>query len=62
MEALINKTQLAQMLGISIKTIDLWMSKGYGPQPVYMGRLVRFRSTDVEAFVESLNNQKENKI
>ena len=58
MEPLYSKKQVSELLQISDKTLDLWTSKGFGPKPIYLGRLVRFRKSDVEAFVELLSEEK----
>lgn len=59
MDTLLTKQQLAEMLRISVKTIDLWIAKGYGPSPLKIGRLVRFRVKDVATFInESVMQEK----
>lgn len=58
METLMDKKQLAELLSVSVKTIDLWMSQGKGPRPVRIGKLVRFKQSDVEAFIQQLTEEK----
>jgi excisionase family DNA binding protein len=58
METLIDKRQLAEQLSVSVKTIDLWVSRGKGPRPVRIGKLVRFKQSDVEAFIQQLTEEK----
>lgn len=51
---LLNVTQVAKRLGISIRTVWRLTSAGQLAQPVAIGRCKRWRRRDVEAFVESL--------
>lgn len=55
METLLDKQQVAELLQISVKTLDLWIRKGTSPKPVYLGRLVRFRQSEVESFIQNLS-------
>lgn len=54
MTKLLCKREVADMFNVSIKTLELWVSKGYGPRAMKMGRLVRFRNEDVENFINEL--------
>jgi len=54
METLLDKKQVAALLNISVKTLDLWIQKSKGPRPVRIGRLVRFKRTVIEAFIKNL--------
>lgn len=60
MEELITKQQFADMLKISVKTIDLWIAKGYGPTPLKIGRMVRFKKADIMKFIEECLEEKLN--
>lgn len=53
METLLNKKQVAELLNISVKTLDLWVSKGKGPKPLYLGRLVRFAQSEIASFIQN---------
>lgn len=44
--------QLADELGVPIRTIYAWRSKGYGPRGATFGKHVRFRRSDVEQWIE----------
>lgn len=55
METLLDKQQVAELLQISVKTLDLWIRKATGPKPIYLGRLVRFRKSEVESFIKNLS-------
>ncbi len=58
MQQLMDKKQLAALLGVSVKTIDLWISQGKGPKPLRIGRLVKFQHSDVETFIQQLTGEK----
>lgn len=57
METLLDKKQVAELLTISVKTLDLWIQKSDGPKPVRIGRLVRFKQSEVEAFINQLTTE-----
>lgn len=42
--------EAAQILGLSPATLEVWRCHGGGPVFVKMGRAVRYRYTDLEAF------------
>ena len=54
MENFINKTALADMLGISIRTLELWVARRGFPAPRHVSgsRLAVFRGSAVEAWLE----------
>lgn len=54
MENFINKTSLADMLGISTRTLELWVARRGFPAPRHIGgsRLAFFRVSEVEAWLE----------
>jgi excisionase family DNA binding protein len=43
--------QLAEELGVPVRTIYQWRSKGSGPRGATFGRPVRFRRSDVEKWI-----------
>lgn len=50
---LINDVELADLLGASLQTVRNWRWRGEGPRFVKLGgRMVRYRSIDVAAFLE----------
>jgi excisionase family DNA binding protein len=53
MNTLISKVMLAQMLGISIFTVDAWVSKRKNIPFIKVGGRVMFSEDDVVAFIES---------
>lgn len=54
METLLNKKQVAELLTISVKTLDNWIQDNKGPKPVRIGRMVRFKQSKVETFINNL--------
>ena len=45
--------QLAERLGLAPITVETWRKRGKGPPYVRLGRAVRYRISDVEAWAES---------
>jgi excisionase family DNA binding protein len=50
-EKLWSVRELSEFLGIPVDTIYQWRSQGYGPIGRRMGKYVRFRPSDVFAWV-----------
>jgi predicted DNA-binding transcriptional regulator AlpA len=49
----VDRTEVAHMLGLSVKTLDKWALLGIGPRFRRIGhRAVRYELADVEAFIE----------
>jgi hypothetical protein len=53
-DKMIDQKELASMLGISVKTLECWRWKRIGPKYVKLGRLARYRMSDVMAYVQDL--------
>lgn len=53
-EEYIDDNEVAKILGKSVLTIRNWRSKGYnyGPRFLKIGHNVRYRRSDVEAWIE----------
>ena len=51
MERLLDTAEIAEQLGMSVSTIRKWVHYGFIPH-VKLGRAVRFREKDVEAWIE----------
>ena len=49
---LLDAGDVAQLLGIHVRTLWRWSSSGTLPEPVRIGRVVRWRFTDLQAFLE----------
>lgn len=45
--------EAAEYLNVKIDTLEAWRCRGCGPRYLKMGRLVRYRKVDLDAFVES---------
>jgi hypothetical protein len=54
MKKTINKTEAAKILGMPAQTLELWMSKKFGPTPTWFGKLAQFDRAEVEAFAQKL--------
>lgn len=52
-EALLTEAQAAQVLSLSIRTLQCWRMRGNGPQFVRAGRAVRYRRADIHRWVEA---------
>jgi len=50
---LIDECALALRLGISRSTLQSWRYAGRGPRFIKVGRLVRYRNADVDAYLEA---------
>lgn len=51
-ERLMSLAEVADHLGVPIKTLYTWRSRGQGPPGYRIGRHVRYRRADVEAWLE----------
>jgi len=52
-EGLWDKRKTARFLSISTKTLDRWLYEKRGPRGLRVGAQIRFRPTDVHAFLDS---------
>ena len=50
---LLTPKQLAEYLGVPVKTLYSWRYLGSGPRAVHAGRYLRFRRGDVETWLEA---------
>lgn len=50
--SLLSEKQAAGVLGLSIRTLQSWRLRGGGPMFVKAGRAVRYRTADLERWVE----------
>ena len=53
-DKMIDQKELASMLGISVKTLEGWRWKKQGPKYIKLGRLARYRMSDVLSFIKGL--------
>lgn len=49
-DALLTEVKAADLLSISIRTLQAWRSKGCGPAFVRLGRAIRYRRSDLFAW------------
>ena len=52
-QELLDTSELADLLTNKSNTIEGWRIKGVGPRYIKIGRLVRYRIEDVEAWLEA---------
>ena len=52
LEALLTQQQLADLFGVSWKTIERWRHEGTGPAWVRVGQGVRYQPYDVKAWLD----------
>jgi predicted site-specific integrase-resolvase len=48
--ALLLEQEVAQQIGIAIQTMRKWRHEGIGPAHIKIGRTIRYRQEDVDAF------------
>jgi len=53
MESLLNQKQAAHVLGLSVRTLERHRVAGTGPRWARLGRLVRYRQSDLTEWVDS---------
>jgi excisionase family DNA binding protein len=51
--ALLRPPEVAEVTGLSVHTLAVWRTKNEGPRYVKVGRFVRYRSEDLDAWLES---------
>ena len=53
-QRLVSAEQVADYLGVPVKTLYQWRYKGFGPRGLRVGRYLRYRPEDVEAWLDQL--------
>lgn len=56
-EKLWSTQELADFLGLPVQTIYQWRKRKYGPPGRKMGRHIRYRRSEVERWIDSLDGQ-----
>ena len=51
--ALVNETEAARILGLSVKTLRRWRWAGRGPRFLKLGAAVRYDPADLAAYIEA---------
>jgi excisionase family DNA binding protein len=52
-EALLREVQAADLLNLSVRTLQAWRTQGLGPAFVRAGRAIRYRRSDLLAWVHA---------
>lgn len=52
-EELFSPERLADYVGVPVSTVYQWNYKGVGPRFLKLGRHVRYRASDVEAWLDA---------
>ncbi len=50
---LVDELMLAARLGVSRSTLQSWRYSGRGPRWIKLGRLIRYRVADVDAYLQA---------
>lgn len=50
-DTLLTTTELAAYLSVPVATLHQWRHRGVGPRGIRVGRHVRYRSSDVDAWL-----------
>lgn len=53
MEKLLTPEDLAELLGVPVATLYQWRYKGTGPQAIRVGRHIRWRPAQVDAWLST---------
>lgn len=59
MSELLSPQQLADYLGVSVRTVYSWNHDGTGPTVIRVGKHVRYRRDDVESWLAANTAEKE---
>ena len=51
-DVLKNREQAAKYIGLKTQTLAVWACRGQGPNYVKIGRSVRYRQSDLDAWLE----------
>lgn len=50
---LLSRKEVEELYGITKRYLELAAARGDGPRRVYVGRLVKYRQTDIDAWIEA---------
>jgi excisionase family DNA binding protein len=50
-DRLLTPAQVAERLGIAVRTLETWRYRGRSPRYIRVGKHVRYRPADVDAFL-----------
>lgn len=54
-DRLLNQDEVAELLKVSAKTLEYWRYKGTGPRHVKVGKLARYRESDIQSYIAQLD-------
>jgi excisionase family DNA binding protein len=57
---LLTPDEVAEYLGVPVKTLAQWRSDRHGPLPLRIGRYIRYRVTDLDTWVQGQADQAKN--
>lgn len=60
-QALLKREEVAEYLGVSPQSVYNWSKSGKLPAPIKIGRLARWRKSDIDNFIESNGTTPQNK-
>lgn len=58
----LNTPEAAAYLGLQRTTLEAWRCRGGGPKFVKLGRSVRYRSSDLDTWIESRTRSKTSEV
>jgi phage terminase Nu1 subunit (DNA packaging protein) len=61
-DVLLNEVQSADLLNLSVRTLQAWRSAGHGPLFVRAGRAIRYRRRDLLTWIEDNTNTAAGKV
>lgn len=50
---LLTRREAALALGVTVATLEAWATRRFGPTYIKVGRLVKYRRTDLEKFIQA---------
>lgn len=53
-DRLLGQKEVKEILNLADSTLEQWRLKGQGPKYVKLGRAVRYRMSDVQAYISNL--------
>jgi predicted DNA-binding transcriptional regulator AlpA len=55
-DRLIDQKEVSSIIGVATKTLERWRWQGTGPKFLKIGRLARYRYSDINEFVSNLGS------
>lgn len=56
-DTLLTSQELAEYLGVPLKTVYVWAARGVGPDRIKVGRYTRYRLSVIDAWLDGLTVQ-----